>query len=155
RRNLCIIARTDAAASEGIEGAVARARRYLEAGADAIFPDALYGDDMFQAFSERVKAPLLANMTEFGKTPFRTADEFEQMGYSMVIWPVSALRMAGRAHEELYETIAREGGAQSVVPKMQTRAQLYEAIGYHDFEALDSTIVKTVLPPPLNSAAAE
>ncbi len=154
RRDLVIIARTDSVASEGIDAAVDRANLYLEAGADAIFPEALYGDDMFKAFAERVKAPLLANMTEFGKTPFRTAEEFEQMGYSMVIWPVSALRMAGKAHETLYRTIAAEGGAKSVVPQMQTRAELYETLGYHDFEALDSSIVKTIVPPPLNSDAA-
>src|SRR6185437_5566776 len=89
RRDLVIIARTDAAASEGLEGAVARARLYLEAGADAIFPEALTDGGMFRAFAEKLPGvPLLANMTEFGRTPFFTADEFAQMGYRMVIWPV-------------------------------------------------------------------
>src|SRR3954469_16991234 len=93
RRHLYVIARTDAAASEGLDGAVARARLYLEAGADAIFPEALQDAEMFREFARRVQAPLLANMTEFGRTPFFTAREFEDMGYRMVIWPVSALRV--------------------------------------------------------------
>ncbi len=100
RRDLVIIARTDAAASEGLDGAVARARLYLEAGADAIFPEALHSAEMFRAFAARMPGvALLANMTEFGRTPFFTAAEFESMGYRMVIWPVSALRVAARAQE--------------------------------------------------------
>ena len=91
RRNLMIVARTDAAASEGIDGAVARAKRYIEAGADAIFPEALTNAEMFRAFARAMPGvKLLANMTEFGRTPFFTAGEFEAMGYKMVIWPVSA-----------------------------------------------------------------
>jgi methylisocitrate lyase len=147
RRNLCIIARTDAAASEGIDGAVARARRYLEAGADAIFPEALINADMFRAFARAMPGvKLLANMTEFGRTPFFTASEFEAMGYSMVIWPVSAFRAANKAQERLYAAIKRDGGTQKMVDQMQTRAELYKAIGYHDYEALDSSIVQTVIP---------
>jgi methylisocitrate lyase len=146
RRHLYIIARTDAAASEGLDGAVARARRYLDAGADAIFPEALTTAEMFREFARRVNAPLLANMTEFGRTPYFTAAEFEAMGYRMVIWPVSALRMAARAHEQLYATIRREDGPQSVIAQMQTRQELYETISYSDYEALDASIVKTVLP---------
>jgi len=146
RRDLVIVARTDAVASEGLDAAIDRARLYVEAGADAIFPEALHGDEMFRAFSDRVGAPLLANMTEFGRTPFYTAEAFEKMGYRMVIWPVSALRMAGKAHEALYRTLAMAGSAESLVPRMQTRAELYETLGYADFEALDSSIVTTVLP---------
>lgn len=146
RRHLRIIARTDAAASEGIDGAVARAELYLRAGADAIFPEALTTAEMFKEFARRVKAPLLANMTEFGRTPYFTADEFEAMGYRMVIWPVSALRMAAKAHEQLYAALKRDGGAKSVIPQMQTRQELYETISYPDYEALDASIVKTVLP---------
>ena len=115
RRHLYIIARTDAAASEGIEGAVARAKRYLDAGADAIFPEALTTADMFREFARRVNAPLLANMTEFGRTPYFTAAEFESMGYRMVIWPVSALRIAAKAQEQLYATIRREDGPRSLI----------------------------------------
>ncbi|MHB1815121.1 MAG: methylisocitrate lyase [Steroidobacteraceae bacterium] len=146
RRHLYIIARTDAAASEGLDGAVARARRYLDAGADAIFPEALTSAEMFREFARRIDAPLLANMTEFGRTPYFTADEFRAMGYRMVIWPVSALRMAARSHERLYQRIAREGGPHSLVGEMQTREELYETIRYADYEALDASIVKS-LPP--------
>ena len=145
RRHLYIIARTDAAASEGLEGAVARAGRYLDAGADAVFPEALADHEMLREFVRRVQAPLLANMTEFGRTPFCTAREFGDMGYKMVIWPVSALRVAARAQEELFAAIRRDGGAQSMLPRMQTRGELYALIGYHDYEALDASIIKTVI----------
>ena len=146
RRHLYIIARTDAAASEGLDGAVARAKRYLEAGADAIFPEALTTAEMFREFARRVNAPLLANMTEFGRTPYFTAAEFEAMGYRMVIWPVSALRIAAKAQEQLYATIHREDGPRSLIGQMQTRQELYETISYSEYEALDASIVKTVLP---------
>jgi methylisocitrate lyase len=146
RRHLYIIARTDAAASEGLDGAVARARRYLDAGADAIFPEALTTAEMFRQFAQRVNAPLLANMTEFGRTPYFTAAEFEAMGYRMVIWPVSALRIAAKAQEQLYATIHREDGPRSLIGQMQTRQELYETISYAEYEALDASIVRTVLP---------
>lgn len=147
RRHLYVIARTDAAASEGIDGAVARARLYLEAGADAIFPEALTTAEMFREFARRMPGvPLLANMTEFGRTPFFTASEFGEMGYRIVIWPVSSLRVANKAQEKLYATLRREGGTRSEVPAMQTRAELYETIGLGAYEALDASIVKTILP---------
>jgi len=146
RKHLYIIARTDAAASEGMDGAVARAKLYLEADADAIFPEAMTSAEMFREFAARVDAPLLANMTEFGRTPFFTASEFEEMGYRMVIWPVSSLRVAARAQEELYAAIRRDGGTQNMVERMQTRTQLYATIGYHNYEALDASIVKTIVP---------
>jgi len=147
RRHLVIIARTDAAASEGIDGAAARANLYLEAGADAIFPEALTNAEMFREFARRMPGvPLLCNMTEFGRTPFFTASEFEEMGYRMVIWPVSALRVAARAHRDLYAAIRQDGGTHNQVDRMQTRSELYDLIGYHDFEALDASIVETVIP---------
>ena len=147
RKNLVIIARTDAAASEGIDGAVARARRYLDAGADAIFPEALTTREMFVEFAKRMPGvKLLANMTEFGRTPFFTATEFQEMGYAMVIWPVSHLRIAARAMEELYAAIRKDGGTQNTVGRMQTRAQLYETIGYHEYESLDASLIRTVVP---------
>jgi methylisocitrate lyase len=147
RRHLVVIARTDAAASEGMDGAVARAKLYMQAGADAIFPEALTTREMFEEFARRMQGtPLLANMTEFGKTPFFTASEFEQMGYRMVIWPVSALRCAAKAQEELFNAIRRDGGTQNMVERMQTRAELYATIGYHEYEALDASIVTTVIP---------
>ncbi|GGG26017.1 2-methylisocitrate lyase [Caldovatus sediminis] len=147
RRHLYIIARTDAAASEGLDGAVARARRYLEAGADAIFPEALTSAEMFREFARRMPGvKLLANMTEFGRTPFFTAAEFQEMGYAMVIWPVSHLRVAAKAMEELYAAIRRDGGTHNMVGRMQTRAELYETIGYHAYEALDASLIRTVVP---------
>jgi methylisocitrate lyase len=147
RRDLVIIARTDAAASEGLDSAVARAKRYLEAGADAIFPEALTNAEMFRAFAQAMPgAKLLANMTEFGRTPFFTAAEFEAMGYRMVIWPVSAFRVANKAQAKLYAAIRRDGGTQNMIGEMQTRAELYETIGYHEYEALDASIVQTVIP---------
>jgi len=147
RRHMFIIARTDAAASEGIEGAVARARQYVAAGADAIFPEALTSKAMFQAFAERMPdVPLLANMTEFGRTPFITAGEFAALGYRMVIWPVSSLRVAARAQEELYRVLNRDGATAAMVEKMQTRTELYATIGYQEYEDLDASIIRTVVP---------
>lgn len=149
RRHLYLIARTDAAASEGIDGAVARAKLYIEAGADAIFPEALINADMFREFASRMPdVPLLANMTEFGKTPFFTASEFEEMGYRMIIWPVSSLRVANKAQERLYNTLKSEGSTKSVLGDMQTRAELYDTIGLADYEALDASIIKTIVPEP-------
>lgn len=147
RRHLYVIARTDAAASEGLDGAVARARLYMEAGADAIFPEALTSAEMFRAFAERLPGvPLLANMTEFGRTPFFTASEFEAMGYRMVIWPVSSLRAANRAQARLYETLRRDGSTEAMVPEMQTRAELYDLLDLAGFEALDASIIRSALP---------
>ncbi len=150
RRHLYIVARTDAAASEGMDGAVARAELYLQAGADAIFPEALNTADMFREFARRVPGvPLLANMTEFGRTPFFTAKEFEDMGYKMVIWPVSSLRVANKAQADLYAALKRDGETKNMLERMQTRAELYATIGYHDYEALDQSIVTTVIPEPI------
>jgi methylisocitrate lyase len=146
RRHLYIIARTDAADSEGMDGAVARAKLYLESGADAIFPEALTSAEMFREFARRVKGPLLANMTEFGRTPVFTASEFEGMGYRMVIWPASAMRVAAKAQEELYAAIKRDGGTQNMLSRMQTRKELYATIGYSDYERLDASIVESVPP---------
>jgi methylisocitrate lyase len=152
RRHLVVIARTDAAASEGMDGAVARAQLYMQAGADAIFPEALNTAEMFREFARRMRdfkeggVPLLANMTEFGRTPFFTAAEFEDMGYKMVIWPVSSLRVANKAQAELYACMKRDGGTHGYVDRMQTRAELYAIIDYAGYEALDASIVKTIVP---------
>ncbi|EQA96796.1 methylisocitrate lyase [Sphingobium baderi] len=152
-RDLVIVARTDAAGVEGFEAAVDRAKLYVAAGADAIFPEALNTRAMFEAFAKAMPGvKLLANMTEFGKTPFFTAGEFEAMGYRMVIWPVSSLRVANRAQAKLYAAIRRDGGAQNMVGEMQTRAELYETIGLHDYEALDASIVKTIVPDTIAGA---
>ncbi|HWL04978.1 MAG TPA: methylisocitrate lyase [Xanthobacteraceae bacterium] len=147
RRHLYVIARTDAAASEGLDGAVARAKLFIEAGADAIFPEALTTAEMFREFAARMPGvPLLANMTEFGRTPFFTAGEFEAMGYRMVIWPVSSLRVANKAQEKLYAAIRRDGGTKAMLDDMQTRAELYALIGLNDFEVLDASIVQSLVP---------
>jgi methylisocitrate lyase len=147
RRHLYIVARTDAAEREGVVGAVARAKLYMQAGADAIFPEALTGHEMFAEVARQLPGvPLLANMTEFGRTPFMATSEFEKMGYRMVIWPVSSLRVANRAQAELYKALKRDGDTHNSLPQMQTRAELYELIGLKAFEALDASIVATVLP---------
>ena len=147
RRHLVVLARTDAAASEGLDGAVARAKLFVEAGADAIFPEALHDAEMFREFARRMPGvPLLANMTEFGRTPFFTAAEFEAMGYKIVIWPVSSLRVANKAQADLYAAIAKDGGTQNRIDAMQTRKELYAAIDYHGYEALDASLVRTVTP---------
>lgn len=146
-RDLVIVARTDAAASEGFDGAVARAKLYLEAGAEVIFPEALTTPEMFRDFAAALPGvPLLANMTEFGRTPQLTAAEFEELGYKIVIWPVSSLRVANKAQAELYEALARDGSAASLLGRMQTRAELYETIDLAAYEELDASIVATVLP---------
>jgi methylisocitrate lyase len=158
RRSLVIMARTDAAASEGMDGAVARAKLYIEAGADAIFPEALNTEVMFREFKKRMieagygDVPLLANMTEFGRTPFYTAAEFESMGYKMVIWPVTSIRVANKAQADLYAAIARDGGAHNMVDRMQTRAELYETIDLAGFEALDASIITTIVPEAMPQA---
>jgi len=146
RRHLYIVARTDALEREGLDGAIARAKLYVEAGADAIFPEALNDSNAFARFSSEVEVPLLANMTEFGRTPFMTAKQFQALGFAMVIWPVSALRMAARAHEDLYATLRKDGWARPLVERMQTRAELYATIGYHDYEELDGTIARSLVP---------
>lgn len=145
--DIVIVARTDAAASEGLSDALKRAERYLDAGAEVIFPEALTSREDLRAFSQALPGvPLLANMTEFGRTPYLTADEFEELGYKIVIWPVSSLRMANGAQSRLYATLAAQGTAESLLNDMQTRAELYETIDLEGYEALDAAIVKTVLP---------
>lgn len=146
-RDLVVIARTDAAASEGIEGAIARAKLYVEAGADAIFPEALTSVEMFRKVRAALPGvKLLANMTEFGRTPALTAREFEALGYDMVIWPVSSLRVANKAQERLYAALARDGATTAMLPEMQTRQELYDTIGLNAFEALDRSIAASVAP---------
>lgn len=146
-RDMVVIARTDAAASEGMEGAIARARLYVEAGADAIFPEALTSVEMFRQMRAALPGvKLLANMTEFGRTPALSAQQFQELGYDMVIWPVSSLRVANKAQEELYAALARDGATTAMLPRMQTRQALYDTIGLGSFEALDKSIAASVAP---------
>jgi methylisocitrate lyase len=153
-RNVRIIARTDAAGVEGFDQAVKRAQLYVNAGAHAIFPEALTSAGMFRGFAREIPAPLLANMTEFGRTPYFTAQQFEEFGYKMVIWPVSSLRVAAKAMESLYATLAREGSATAMLDRMQTRAELYQTIGYEDYEALDESIARSILPQDIPNKSA-
>ncbi len=146
-RDLVVIARTDAVASEGVEGTVARAKLYIEAGADAIFTEALTSVEMFREIRAALPGVrLLANMTEFGRTPTLTAQEFEDLGYDMVIWPVSSLRVANRAQQRLYEALQRDGATTALLPEMQTRSELYQTIGLGEFEALDQSIIASAAP---------
>jgi methylisocitrate lyase len=125
-----IIARTDSRAVEDFDRAVERARRYLKAGADAIFPEALQNADEFKAFARDVKAPLLANMTEFGKSPLLSFDELAGLGYKMVIFPQSAFRVSMKATEQFLRDLKQAGTQSGWIKKMQTREQLYELLDY-------------------------
>ncbi|NRG44546.1 methylisocitrate lyase [Bacillus sp. CRN 9] len=142
---LYIVARTDARAVEGLEASIKRAEAYIEAGADAIFPEALQSAEEFRLFSERVAVPLLANMTEFGKTPYYSAEEFSEMGYHMVIYPVTSLRVAAKAYEQVFDLIKTTGTQKDALAAMQTRKELYETISYFKFEDLDRELAKTIL----------
>lgn len=146
RRHLTIIARTDAAASEGLQGAIARARAYAAAGADVVFPDALTSLEQIQAFAAAVPVPTMINMTEFGRTPLIDAATLEKAGVRIVIWPVSSLRIAAHAMEAFFAALARDGTTAPQLDQMQTRRRLYELIGYHDYEALDASIVRSIVP---------
>lgn len=147
RRDMVVIARTDALANEGLDAAIARARLYLQAGADAIFPEALPDIDLMRRFAEALPGvPLLANMTEFGRTPQLTGAELQDLGYRMVIWPVSSLRVANHAQGQLYATLRDHDTTAPLLGQMQTRAQLYDVLDYFGFEALDQTISKSALP---------
>ncbi|MCA1024753.1 methylisocitrate lyase [Cytobacillus sp. FSL W7-1323] len=143
--HLMIIARTDARAVEGLDEAIERAKAYAEAGADAIFPEALKTEEEFSLFSQAISIPLLANMTEFGQTPYYSADEFSQMGFQMVIYPVTSLRVAAKAYENVFNIIKETGSQKDALANMQTRKELYQTISYDDFEELDDTLAKTIL----------
>lgn len=132
-----IIARTDARGVEGLDAAIDRAKRYVDAGADAIFPEGLVSEDEFAAFRKGVGVPLLANMTEFGKTPLITAAQFEALGYQMVIFPVTALRVMLKAIEEFYADLLATGTQAGWMDEMRTRLELYAMIGYDDYTAKD------------------
>ena len=134
-----IVARTDARAVEGIAAAVERAKAYVDAGADAIFPDALESAEEFQTFARQLaktglKVPLVANMTEFGKTPFLRVSEFEEIGYRLVLFPVTALRIAAKAIETMLTELKSAGTQIALLERMQTRQQLYELLRYDQYE---------------------
>ena len=129
-----IMARTDALAGEGLQPALERARAYLEAGADMIFPEAVTELGQYRKFAEATKAPILANLTEFGRTPLFSVDELRSAGVAMSLYPLSAFRAMNKAALKVYETLRRSGTQQSVVPDMQTREELYEFLDYHSYE---------------------
>lgn len=143
---LMIVARTDALAVEGRDAAIARLKTYVEAGADIVFPEALTTEEDFNVFSESFDVPLLANMTEFGKTPYYTAEEFQSFGFSMVIYPVTSVRVAAKAIEMVFTEIMEKGTQKDVLSRMQTRKELYKTINLYDYEDLDKKIAKTILP---------
>jgi methylisocitrate lyase len=132
-----IIARTDGRASEGLEAAIDRAQAYVDAGADMIFPEALESPDEFGRFASEIKVPLLANMTEFGKSPLLTATELGKLGYAAVLFPVTMLRVAAKAVEDALAQLAREGSQKGFLDRMQTRADLYKLLDYTGFESRD------------------
>jgi methylisocitrate lyase len=134
-----IIARTDARGVNGFADAVERANRYRAAGADAIFPEALETADEFGQFAKESPGLLLANMTEFGKSPLLDAATLAKLGYRLILFPVSSLRIALKAVEELFAELARAGGQQAAVPRMLTRASLYDLLGYTGYEARDQS----------------
>ena len=129
-----IMARTDAIANEGMDAAIERAHAYVEAGADAIFPEAIRDLDGYKKFSSALSVPVLANITEFGLTPLFTTAELKNAGVAMALYPLSAFRAMNKAAENVFEVIRKEGSQRSVLGSMQTREELYERINYYEYE---------------------
>ena len=141
-RDFMIIARTDARAVEGLDGAIKRAKAYMKAGADAIFSEALETREEFEAFAKEVKAPLMANMTEFGKSPLLSVKELEAIGYKMVIFPLTAFRASLLAMESVYNEMISKGTQKGIIDKIMTRKRFYDIIGYDDYEEEDAEMLK-------------
>ncbi len=139
-KNFLIMARTDARASEGWTGALARAQACVDAGADAIFPEALADEGEFEKFRKAIKVPLLANMTEFGKTKLLTLKQLSDLGINLVIYPVTTLRLAMKAVEAGLAILKKAGTQTSLLKNMQTRAELYELLRYKDYEQFDKDV---------------
>ncbi|MEM0131129.1 MAG: methylisocitrate lyase [Saccharolobus sp.] len=140
RKNAMIIARVDSRGVYNLEDAIERAKIYVESGADVIFPEALTSKEEFAKFAKEVKAHLLANMTEFGKTPYIKAQEFKEMGYKYVIFPVTLFRVAAKAMKDALEVLLREGTQVNLLEKMITRQEQYEIIDYFFYERLDKEL---------------
>jgi methylisocitrate lyase len=138
--NFLVIARTDARGVEGLDSAIDRAKRYLDAGAEMIFPEALANESEFAAFRESIDAPLLANMTEFGKSQLLDAATLERLGFNMVIYPVTTLRLAMKAIEDGLRQIAATGTQQGIVENMQTRQELYDLLRYEEYAKYDEAL---------------
>lgn len=133
-RDFFIMARTDAFAQEGLEAAIERAQAYVEAGADGIFAEAVKTEAHYRAFSSALKVPILANITEFGQTELWNKKQLGEWGAAMVLYPLSAFRAMNKAAETVYQSILANGDQKAVVDTMQTRAELYDYLGYHDYE---------------------
>ena len=129
-----LIARTDAVANEGVESAIARSNSYIAAGADAIFAEAITSLDDYKHFTRSVKAPVLANITEFGMTPLFTVEELRSAQVAMALYPLSAFRAMNKAAEQVFEVIRKEGTQKTLISEMQTREELYERINYYEYE---------------------
>lgn len=129
-----IMARTDAHAVEGQQAALDRSSAYVQAGADMIFAEALTSLDEYQQFTSAIDVPVLANLTEFGKTPMFTTEELATAGVSLALYPLSAYRAMSKAAEDVYETLRRDGTQKAVIDNMQTRDELYDVLGYHEYE---------------------
>jgi methylisocitrate lyase len=136
-----IMARTDALAVEGIDAALDRANAYIEAGADALFPEAITDLPTYKKFTDVIKVPVLANITEFGMTPLFTTTELASVGVGIVLYPLSAFRAMNKAAENVYETVRKDGSQKAVLDTMQTREELYQRINYYEYEgALDKLL---------------
>jgi methylisocitrate lyase len=134
-----VFARTDARGVEGVDSAIERAKSYVDAGADGIFPEGLESEAEFESFRSALPGvPLIANMTEFGKTPLISASRFEDLGYQIVIFPVTALRVMLKAIEEFYAELLRSGTQAHLLDTMRTRAELYETLGYAEYSETDA-----------------
>ena len=143
-RDLVIIARTDARGVEGLDSAIERAKAYLDAGADIIFPEALYSEEEFKRFSREVDGYLLANMTEFGKTPYYTVEQFRSWGYKIVIFPATSFRASVKTIEMVYEELLRSGTQKHILDKLATREEVYRIIDYYEYEKLDKKIASSL-----------
>lgn len=139
-RNFMLFARTDARATEGMDKAIDRAKAYVDAGADAIFPEAMQNENEFEIFRRAIDVPMMANMTEFGKSPLLSASTLAEIGYNLVIYPVTTLRLAMGAVRKGLAEIAETGTQSGLVQEMQTRAQLYDLIRYEDYNKFDQDI---------------
>ena len=147
-KDFLIVARTDARGVEGLEAAVERAQAYVEAGADVIFPEALESAEEFRTFATQLakqgaKVPLVANMTEFGKTPYLSVSEFEDLGYRLVLFPVTALRVTTKAVEQVLRDLANHGSQRNLLGQMHTRQQLYELLQYEEYERRERSFRST------------
>ena len=129
-----LMARTDAFANEGINGTIERAQRYVEAGANALFPEAITSLEDYKTLSDTVSVPILANITEFGMTPLFKKDELKKAGISIILHPLSAFRSMSKAALEVYSTISEDGNVEKILEKMQSRDELYEILDYHTYE---------------------